>query len=409
MKPPKIAIIGPTFSGNKGAAAMLISAVENLSGVSGARFYHFSYYPREDEAINPFGHVEVYSARPVDLAFKIFPLALMYFFLKTLGISTRKIEDTREIRALLNADILIDIAGVSFIDGREFFLPFNILTIWPAMLLGKPVVKYAQTLGPFNSPLNRLAAKLFLPRVKLIVARGKETGKYLQSLGLKNVSLGADGGFVLKVKKDDKQFIEKFKGRHQGFFDRKIIGIAPSSLVVKNSCKYGISYNDILAQFIRYLMAKNYNVLLVPTSVRQGSSVFNNDLPICLKIASLVGDESRCLVVSEELPPQRLKSLIGLSDLFFSSRFHAMVFALDAAVPTLVCGWSHKYREVLEMFGLEGWAFSYKTLSLKGLEKRFDSLEKERMKIKKRIEESLPKVRSLSSNQIYWIKNLLET
>jgi colanic acid/amylovoran biosynthesis protein len=43
---------------------------------------------------------------------------------------------------------LIDLAGVSFIDGREKFLPFNILTILPAMLLGVPVVKFAQAMGP---------------------------------------------------------------------------------------------------------------------------------------------------------------------------------------------------------------------------------------------------------------------
>jgi len=35
-----------------------------------------------------------------------------------------------------------------------------------------------------------------------------------------------------------------------------------------------------------------------------------------------------------------------------TSRFHAMVSGLATCTPTVVLGWSHKYREVLSDFGM---------------------------------------------------------
>ena len=51
-------------------------------------------------------------------------------------------------------------------------------------LLGVPVVKLAQTLGPFETWPNRLVAQVLLSRCFIIFARGERTFHYLQnSLG----------------------------------------------------------------------------------------------------------------------------------------------------------------------------------------------------------------------------------
>lgn len=408
MKKYKVAIIGPTFSGNKGSATMLISCIERLEKIILIQqFSLFSYYPKEDKRINPYKKVSIYSSSPINLVMKLFPLALLYKTLLSLRLPTYYLENISEIKALRDADIVVDIAGVSFVDNREKFLPFNILTIWIALLLNKPVVKYSQALGPFKHKLNKMAATLFLPRMKLIFARGKTTENYLKSLGLNNVVLAADGGFCLQSRAQDQKFTKKIK--NTTFFSKKIVGISPSSVILKNCQKIGLKYEEILAKFCKYLISSNYSVLLIPYSVRKNfSSDFNNDLPVCLRISNLVGDQKYCMVIEEDLPPQKLNMAIKLTDFFVASRFHSMVASLSMGIPTLVCGWSHKYREVLEFFELENYAFNYRELKGSVLEKKFQYLEKNQQEIKRQIRKSLPMIKKSSEKQTLIIKNLLK-
>ena len=43
---------------------------------------------------------------------------------------------------------------------------------------------------------------------------------------------------------------------------------------------------------------------------------------------------------------------MALGSVLVTSRFHAMISGLATSTPTVVVGWSHKYREVLDDFGL---------------------------------------------------------
>ena len=54
-----------------------------------------------------------------------------------------------------------------------------------------------------------------------------------------------------------------------------------------------------------------------------------------------------------DLPsPLDTKAVIGSAELIISSRFHGLVSALAAGVPSLACGWSHKYNELMEDYGV---------------------------------------------------------
>ena len=68
----------------------------------------------------------------------------------------------QSVKALSRSKLLICLAGVSFVASRIRFMPFNIVTILPAMLLGVPVVKFAQALGPFGGKVNRFVSRIFL-------------------------------------------------------------------------------------------------------------------------------------------------------------------------------------------------------------------------------------------------------
>ena len=67
--------------------------------------------------------------------------------------------------------------------------------------------------------------------------------------------------------------------------------------------------------------------------------------------------------IDEDLSAGELRHLIGLGEVLVTSRFHAMISGLSTCTPTVVVGWSHKYREVLDDFGLARYGMDSSTLS----------------------------------------------
>lgn len=407
---PQIAIIGSALSGNKGAAAMLESAIQTLTErFPDAEFTLLSMYPAEDRKQNPYKNLEIVDASPLNLGVGINSWALAHRLLPFAREAVHN--NSPAVRALKNADVLLDQGGITFVDGREKFLLYNVASILPALNLGVPVVKCAQALGSFKNPVNKWAAKTYLPKMAAIVSRGAVTHEYLMGLGLKNVTEGADYAFLLDVTKEDAMLAEqKFDTK---FFSgkTKVVGISPSVVMRKKVDAAGGSYVREMVEFIEYVTnKKGYKVALIPHSVRTGTDkTHNNDLPLCQEIYNKLADRKNVLFLDQEMGSQELRYVIGKCDVFVASRFHAMISSLAMKVPTLVIGWSHKYKEVLDMFGLAEWAFGQDKLSREYLQERFDSLDAQSKEVRVKLEDALPGVKKKAYIQVDVIARIIET
>ena len=100
---------------------------------------------------------------------------------------------------------------------------------------------------------------------------------------------------------------------------------------------------------------------------------------------------------------QQVRAVISRADILITSRFHGMVSGLACSVPTLVVGWSHKYKEVMDQFGLAGHALSTKELTLVRLENEFKGIFRDKKKIKRQIGERLPEVIKSAQIQVEYI------
>ncbi len=142
-------------------------------------------------------------------------------------------------------------------------------------------------------------------------------------------------------------------------------------------------------------------VLLLAHSAREHTDkTHNNDLPLCREIYARLASRERVLFPDAELSSQALRHLIGSCDVFVASRFHAMVSSLSMEVPTLVIGWSHKYREVLDMFGLADWAVGHEALTHDEFEVRMSRLLAEAPELRARLGARLPQVRGTALEQV---------
>jgi polysaccharide pyruvyl transferase WcaK-like protein len=399
----KFAIIGSALAGNKGAAAMLESSIQTLGKkYPDAEFVLLSVYPEEDKKLNIYDNLTILPATAKKVGLVMNPLAVLYKIMPPLRNTI--LLKSPQLRAIKEADVLLDQGGITFTDGREVFLLYNVASILPAMMVGTKVVKCAQALGPFNNPINKMVSRLVLPRVKLIIARGEKTFEHLNGLGLKNFKLATDYAFSLDIsEKDEKDAKAIYKELSKGidFRNKQVVGISPSVVVEKKCLKKSIDYISLMQWFISDLISKGNVVVLLPHSVRSDvAKKHNNDLPLCQNIYDGLDDKSGCVFINREVSSQALRYIIGQTDLFIACRFHAMISSLSMSVPTMVLGWSHKYMEILDLFGVKEYGLDSSKLSKKLLTEKFNELERNKESIKKKLDKELPNVKKLSMSHV---------
>jgi polysaccharide pyruvyl transferase WcaK-like protein len=394
-------IIGSSLYGNKGAASMLEASIQTISKEDKqAKFTLLSLFPDKDAEQNNYNNLKIISAKPIELALIINTLAILYKIL----VPFRKLFlRNSAIKSIVEADVFLDQGGITFVDGRSKYLLYNVASILPALVIGVPVVKCSQALGPFNSFLNKTLANYFLPKVKVIFSRGRQTTQYLNSLNLPNVSPAADYGFLLNVVADEKK---KAQALYESITkslksNQSTVAVIPSEVVRKKFQKQNRDYEEFNVSLIDHLLSSGKNVILLPHSARQDSEArMNNDMLVCRDIAKRI-DNDNFVYLNKELSAQQLRYIIGKSDAVVTSRFHAMVSSLETKTAPFIIGWSHKYQEVMEDFAIsEGAAFDFSNTDNDILFRQFDHFMSNRSKIEKNISNNLNQVKESAYKQV---------
>lgn len=420
---PVFSIIAATIYGNRGAEAMLETVIGRIREEHpDAKFHVFSYYPDDDKRLLNSQNIYLHSSTPKALVFVLFPLSILFGFLRLIIGSKAYSLAPESIRAIGESDALVDLAGVSFIDGREKFLPFNFLTLFPAWALGVPIVKLSQALGPFKGVINNIAAKITLPRCQKIWARGEKTYNLLSESGISNISFSlADdiafnhkSHYALSNESDLKihPFLDLISAKRKKDGVKGVIGICPSSVLAVQSKKQGGSYENVLTSLCLDLINQGYLVVLFPNATREisGDAERNNDLPVIRRIYKVVAqnNEKALIKCDFDVNATDIKRIIAEMDVVLVSRFHAMVGALSLAVPPAVLGWSHKYAEVMARFGLEDVVLDYKNLSREKLALCVTSVFQNQDRIREEIKSSLPEIKVSAAKPVDSLLNYVD-
>lgn len=377
---PKVVTLGAAFSANKGAASMLRAAIDLVyERWPTAEITVLTTYPDEDRASAdlPSG-VRIVSFSPAELMVVAAPLALAGAMVAP---SRRWAGRTEALRELVAADVVLDLAGISFVDGRGVAtLGYNSLMTGVGLGLGVPVVKQSQALGPFRTPLVRMAARAILPRVATVCARGMLTRQHLDELGNTRSIDAADLAFCMPTTDADRSMAESLLPSRAGV---RTVGIAPSSVVDAYLSKHGGDYTALVREVADHHLAQGDRVVLIPHAIRPGKPASKmNDVPLCQELAAALPGVQ---MIDGDPTPGELRELVRRTDVLVTSRFHAMVSALATETPPVVLGWSHKYREVLAQFSIDDAALDYRNADAASVtalvRTTFDELDERRERI----------------------------
>jgi polysaccharide pyruvyl transferase CsaB len=242
------------------------------------------------------------------------------------------------IKVLSNSDLLISGGGSLLQDvtsDRSLYYYLSIMML--AKKLGKPVMLYAQGIGPVRGTLAKGAMRYIGNMVDLITVRDEGSLGELKRLKVMRPPVYVTADPVLAMHQVDCQI---------GRSILKDAGVSSAVPLV------GISVRE-------WQDLEHYKVVLAAAADRiigeLGAQVvfIPMQCPEDLKAAELIAAKCRqkVTVLSEQYTTSELLSLVGNLDLLIGIRLHALIFAAVMHVPMIGVSYDPKIDRFLEILG----------------------------------------------------------
>ena len=277
------------------------------------------------------------------------------------------------------------------------------------LLMGKKLVLFPQTIGPFRGRFANWIAKYILSRADRVYSRDyrgiTEVQRLLGNRHDEKVKFCYDVGFLAKPHPPS-------WGRLRDVTtvpDACVIGLNVSGLLYSggynrnNMFGLKVSYSELMRQIIRQFMARpDISLLLVP-HVWRGTGPgdhLESDDQACRRIYNSLDKEyqERILLVTNRCNSNEIKHIIGTCNFFVGSRMHACIAALSQNIPTVAISYSDKFAGVMEALGLSEIVADLRTMDsheILGIVIRsFDR----RAELRQKLERTMPRVKEETSD-----------
>lgn len=240
--------------------------------------------------------------------------------------------------ALRRADLLISGGGSLLQDVTgPLTIPYYLSIVALARMLGKPVMFYAQGIGPVSRGFGRMLIRLIADRVDAITLRDPASGELLKEIGVHNPAVeltadpvfGIDAGSLAGLAEVCTELgIVRPAGPLAGIFVREWQGLT--------------GYKEAVARAADLLVDDGWQVVFVPMQ-------YPGDTAPAREIAGMM--RNRPHLVERGLGLRQIMGLVGSMDLVVGMRLHALIIATVCGVPMVGISYDPKVTEFLDMIG----------------------------------------------------------
>lgn len=303
----------------------------------------------------------------------------------------RLLVGNRELREYSSADVIVDVSMDVLSDD------FGLVTVVEhskdillGVLLGRPVVVWAQSPGPFRSRLTRWLVRMALNRVALITVREEVSAAYLREISISRppIYVTADPAFILEPS-GEQTALDILVRCGVDPARRPLVGLAPSWTLLMTRAKKSGYLRYLLSVFrvTRLIMPEKLSLALQRRAGRLksldmsslvgiaaltevvdhlveklGASVILiphdtdpllDDRHVCSEIIRRTKHPTMVKLVDGDCSASDLKAVIGRCDLFVGGKMHANIAALSMRVPTLGIAYHHKFSGIMGLLGQE--------------------------------------------------------
>jgi colanic acid/amylovoran biosynthesis protein len=234
-------------------------------------------------------------------------------------------------------DVLLDASGFGYGDawGHDKLAQrlAKRLDVWKTG--SRKAVMLPQALGPFERPGMAETFGSALDRLDLVFVRDAASAAYVEAVAPGRPNLRRAPDFTNLLHPALPPALEALRGRS--------VVIPNEKLVSGKGDEVRCTYREFLKLAIERLRSAGHDPVLL---VHEGAKdrALASEVAQTLAAPIQIVDHPSALVT---------KAIVSAAAVAVSSRFHGLVSALSAAVPSLSCGWSHKYRELMRDYGSE--------------------------------------------------------
>jgi colanic acid/amylovoran biosynthesis protein len=376
---PKIALMGVSFdSPNLGVGALLggsISAI--LSNYPNAQISLLDYWRTPLHRTIRFNDRDVaidlvnlrFSKRlflPNNIAYLI-ALSILLRLIPIKSLRNRIIERNSTLKFISETDVFGSIAGGdSFADiyglSRLFYVGLPQILI---ILLGKKLILFPQTFGPFKGSFARRIARYIISHSEFVYLRDKKSiddaRKLLPASQASKVRFCFDVGFLLNPEAKPgygNSWIADAKANNRPLVGFNVSGLLYSGgYTGKNEFGLKADYRVLVEKMIDFLVReKSAAVALVPHVLTENlpGGPGEGDDAVCREIFTRLQSKypGQIFFAGADFTSSQVKNVIAQCDFFTGSRMHACIAALSQGVPAVAISYSDKFVGVLETIGM---------------------------------------------------------
>jgi polysaccharide pyruvyl transferase CsaB len=242
------------------------------------------------------------------------------------------------VSAIRRADLVISGGGSLLQDATSSrSLYYYLMIISLAKWASKPVVVYANGIGPIDRPANRRLTRHILNQVDLITLRDVQSGEEVRRLGVVRppIEVTADPAFSLTAAPAESTI--PLLERPEPERERPLVGIS-----VRRWQGSEIWGPAMAAAADHLCEAYGADIIFLPMQLP-------DDIEVSETITGLM--RHRAAIVRDRVPADRYLALVGQLDFLIGMRLHALIFAARQQVPLLGLAYDPKVTGVLDYIG----------------------------------------------------------
>ncbi|WP_353093407.1 polysaccharide pyruvyl transferase CsaB [Tissierella praeacuta] len=209
-----------------------------------------------------------------------------------------------------------------------------------AKLYNKPVMIYANGIGPIRKKLNRFLTRKILNKVDLITLRDEDSKDFIYDLGVKNKNIIVTADPVFTLEPSSEERVKEIFKNEKIPTNRKLIGISV------RRWKNAENLTTILSDTIRHIIGEyDVDVVMIPMH-------YPEDLEISLEIKQMVNKEN-CHVISEKYNVEEIMGIIKEMEIIVAMRLHSLIYAATQEVPMVGLSYDPKVDGILRSIGMD--------------------------------------------------------
>ncbi|QLG63402.1 polysaccharide pyruvyl transferase family protein [Halorarum salinum] len=321
--------------------------------------------------------------------------------------------DRLDLQPYYDADLIISTGG-QYITDIYFPTKIGVLAeLWLGKLLEKPVVLYAQSLGPFDrKPYNRLARRV-LNSVDLITTRDEKSKRNLEALGVNETPIHAltDAAFSMPLNQGDKPIEQKIGEEYQPVYSDSgpVVSISVRNWSHFESEGGENQYMQAVADVADRLIEDRSADILFASTCTGFAGYHTDDRVAAQQVINRMNDTNieQTHILSGEYTPQQLVGVYETVDCHIGTRMHSNILSILAGTPFVAIGYQFKTEELMSQFEMSEYYLDIDGLAPDELYKTVEHALSNRGVISDSIEANLPNIRDKSKKSAKVIHDYL--